>query len=206
MQSKNQPEPYLVVYATNSGSTADIAQSIAQELARTGTPIDVRRVDEVMGVEPYAAVVIGGPMMIGWHRGAMRFLKRSREALVRIPVAYFFTALSLTAPENGAFTPLPLFLDPALAKPPRHPDRLSFRERFTSVENYLNPVREAAPRVRPVSAAFFAGKLDPSLLNPFQRLFVRWIIQAKPSDRRNLSAVRSWAAGLRTLFSEPRPV
>jgi menaquinone-dependent protoporphyrinogen IX oxidase len=48
----------------------------------------------------------------------------------------------------------------------------------------------------PVSAAFFAGKLDCSKLDFLSRLFVQVIIGAQSGDYRNWDAIRAWAAGL----------
>jgi menaquinone-dependent protoporphyrinogen IX oxidase len=53
-----------------------------------------------------------------------------------------------------------------------------------------------APLVKPISVAFFAGKLDYDRLDLFGRLFVRIIIGAKAGDRRNWKAIRTWAASL----------
>lgn len=76
--------------------------------------------------------------------------------------------------------------------------RLSRKEKFTSVANYLKPVLEKAPQVKPVSVGFFAGKLDYGCLNLFQKLFVRIIIRAKEGDYRNWEAIRDWAKSLRS--------
>ena len=84
----------LVAYATNSSSTEEVAQAVAEELGRDGAQVDVRRLEEVTSVEPYSAVVIGAPMIVGWHRAALGFVKKYRQALSRVPVAYFFTAMS----------------------------------------------------------------------------------------------------------------
>ena len=86
----------LVAYATNAGSTENIARIVAEELSATGEPVDIRRVEEVIDLSPYTSVVVGGPMIMGWHRAAIRFVRRHARALSQIPVAYFFAARSLT--------------------------------------------------------------------------------------------------------------
>ena len=58
------------------------------------------------------------------------------------------------------------------------------------------------PQVKPVSVAFFAGRLDYSKLNIFHMLFVMLIIGATPGDFRNWEAVREWAASVRPLLLE----
>ena len=184
----------LVAYATNCGSTEEIAQAIGKTLVTSGMATDVRKIEEVTNLERYAAVIIGAPMILGWHRAAIKFLKRHRQALSQIPTALFFTALSLTqTPETVAF---PVFVDPELAKPPARAERLSFKERYATQSNYLRPVLRAAPHLKPASIAFFGGKLALYQLDPFQALFVSLIIQATPGDRRNWPAIEAWAARL----------
>jgi menaquinone-dependent protoporphyrinogen oxidase len=192
---------YLVAYATNAGSTAEIARVIAEELARMGVPVDVRRVEDVESLADYSAAVVGGPMMVGWHRAAIRFIKRHHQALSRMPVAYFFAAISLTQPKDDRIGSVPVFTDPMLAKPLRNPERPSLRERYATLPNYLTPVLKAAPRVRPVRAAFFAGKLDLSILNPLCRLFLWMIMQARAGDYRNWKTIRAWASALPPEFA-----
>jgi len=63
----------LVAYATNAGSTAEVAETVAHVLAETGDAVDLRRVEEVGDVAGYDLVVIGAPMILGWHRSAVRF-------------------------------------------------------------------------------------------------------------------------------------
>ena len=59
---------------------------------------------------------------------------------------------------------------------------------------------DKAPQVKPVSAAFFAGKLDYSRLDLLSRLFVQIIIGARPGDYRNWDAIRAWAASVRQML------
>ncbi len=186
----------LVTYATGSGSTAEVAQAIAEELRKNGATAQVKKIDEVEDLSAYAGVVIGAPMILGWHRAAVQFLKKHRQALSRIPVAYFFTAMSLTRTLETQVKGVPVFVDPDLAKEPKKPGHLSFRESYANVARYLSPALGAAPSVKPVSVGFFAGKLDFSRLKLLQMLFVMLIVQAQPGDRRNWPAIRGWADNL----------
>ncbi len=60
----------LVAYTTNSGTTEEVAQAIGEELGKRGNAVDVRRLEEVTSLEGYQAVVVGAPMILGWHRAA----------------------------------------------------------------------------------------------------------------------------------------
>jgi len=157
----------------------------------------VRRLEEMTDLAPYAVVVIGAPMIMGWHRAATKFVKQHREALSRVPVAYFFMARSLTQTGETQVDGVPLVIDPRLPQPPQHADRLSYRERYVTVGNYLRPVLKAAPRVKPVSAGFFGGRLDLYRLKLWQKLFVLLIIQAQFGGSLNLPYIKGWATDLR---------
>ena len=68
----------LIAYTTNAGTTAEVAQAVGEELAKnTRLSVDVKRLEEVESIEPYSAVVIGAPMIFGWHRGARKFIKQT---------------------------------------------------------------------------------------------------------------------------------
>jgi menaquinone-dependent protoporphyrinogen IX oxidase len=195
-----QPLKILIAYTTNSGTTADVAQIIGEELRKEGTRVDILRLEEVEDIAAYTAVVVGGPMIVGWHRAALRFLKKHQSALGRIPVAYFFTAKNLTDTGQTSVEGIPVDLDPTLAKPPKKPGRLSFKERYARVENYLRPALRLAPSVKPVRAGFFAGRLDLYRLKWWQALFVLLIIQAQPGGSHNTPYIKAWADSLRTVL------
>lgn len=188
----------LVAYTTHSGSTEEVAKAVGEELSKGGLMVQVQRLEEVTSVGSYDAVIVGAPMIIGWHRAARKFLRRHREALSRVPVAYFFMAMSLTETGETAVDTVPILVDPYLPQPPGCSGRLSRRERYATAGNYLRPVLKAAPRVKPVSAAFFRGNLDLMRLKLLPRLFVMLVIQATLGDLRNWPFIRDWATNVST--------
>jgi menaquinone-dependent protoporphyrinogen oxidase len=189
-------KPVLIAYTTNSGSTREVAEAVGRALQGSGCHVEIRRAEEVGNVDGFGAVIVGGPMILGWHRAARAFVARHHGALEAIPVAYFCTAMSLTQPMEKHWEGIPLALDPKLAKPPRSPGRLSFRERYASVGSYLRPILKTGGQLRPVSVAFFAGKLDLMPLGLVAQLFVMLVVQARPGDLRNWPFIESWATGL----------
>ena len=195
------PTSVLITYTTNAGSTREVAETIANELAKNGLVTDVRHLADVQSLNAYGSVVVGGPMILGWHREAMKFLKKHQQALRQVPVAYFFTAMSLMRTRETHIQGVPIYIDPGLGKCPEKADRRNFRERYATVKHYLGPVLKETPEIHPVSAAFFAGKVDYSRLKLLQRLFVKLIVGAQPGDRRNWDAIREWAASLHTSFT-----
>lgn len=191
----------LIAYTTNAGSTREVAEAVASGLRTDGVVTEVRPIEEVQELGSYQAVVVGGPMILRWHRRAVNFLKKHQQALKQVPVAYFFTALSLTRTWDKHLNGVPIYLDPGLGKCAQKANRRSFREQYATVEHYLGPVLKRTPEIRPVSAAFFAGKMDYSRLSLAQKLFARYIVGAQPGDRRNWDAIREWAAELHTPFT-----
>jgi menaquinone-dependent protoporphyrinogen IX oxidase len=189
----------LVAYSTNAGSTAEVAEAIRRDLEGPETSAEARRIEEIRDrdLDGYSAVVLGGPMIVGWHRRAARFLRVRRRELARIPVALFFTAMQVTRAGGEQGHGFPVLLDPRLLAEPARPGRLSFKERHTTVEAYLHPVRAALAEVRPVGAAFFAGKLDYGKLSFLHMAFVMLIIGARPGDSRDWELIASWARGIR---------
>jgi menaquinone-dependent protoporphyrinogen oxidase len=186
----------LVAYATLSGSTAEVAEAIGETLGQEGAQVDVRPIKDVGDLSAYNAVIVGGPMITGWHREAVKFLKKHQPALSQMPVAYFMTALNLTKTSQASINEVPIYCDPRLPKAPQNPDKLSFKENYATPSRYLAPVLKKAPKVKPLSVGFFGGKLDYSTLNIFYMLFVMIIIQARPGDHRDWETIRAWAASL----------
>jgi menaquinone-dependent protoporphyrinogen oxidase len=190
----------LVTYATFSGTTVETAQAVGEELTKNGLQVEVLPLEKVMNLDSYDAVVLGGPMIMGWHRPALGFLKKYRRQLSRIPLAIFVMAMSLTRSSDKDVDGVPLFIDENLPKPPVKEGRLTLRERYANVVNYTRPIIKAAAPAKPLSIALFGGRLEYGRLPWWAVLFVMLIIQAPAGDKRNLPAIRAWAATLPESF------
>lgn len=188
----------LVTYATMAGSTAEIAAAVAEELVSRGLTADVIPIGEIKTLDGYSGVVVGAPMIMGFHRSALRFLKQHKKALEQLPLAVFVSAMSLTRTADLVSGDGQVFVDEKLPKDPANPAKLSFKEKYARPENYLRPVRRAAA---PVSIGVFGGRLIYGKLPLWAVLFVLLVIQATPGDHRNWDAIRAWAAGLVPVFS-----
>src|SRR4030042_6012460 len=156
----NKMKKILVAYGTNAGSTAEVAEAVGEELGKNGDHVDVCQIRDGTALDGYDAVVVGAPMIMGWHLSAVNFVKKHEQVLSRLKTAYFITAMRITQGENGNFGDLLISVDPRLATPPKDPNRLSFKEGYSTVNNYLPSALKAAPLVKPVSVGFFGGKLD----------------------------------------------
>lgn len=199
------PARILVAYATRHGSTAEIAEWITRELRDTGAQVDLVGVDSAPPLDGYDAVFIGGPMIMGWHRGARRFLRTHRDALATVPTALFVVAASLTETGEDAVDGVPITKDPRLAREPRTPGKLRRRERYATPAHYLEAPFKAAPGFRPAAVAFFGGSLDLTRMSFLEKLFVMAAIGVAPGDARNPTAVRDWARDVAPRLLAGRP-
>jgi menaquinone-dependent protoporphyrinogen IX oxidase len=111
----------LVTYTTMAGSTAEVAVAVGEELARQGLAVEVLPMHAVKDLEAYRGVVAGAPMIMGWHRQALGFLRRHRKALQNMPLAVFVTAMSLTQTGESSLDGVALAVDAKLPKPPCRP-------------------------------------------------------------------------------------
>jgi menaquinone-dependent protoporphyrinogen oxidase len=170
------PERILVTYASRSGSTAGVAEFIAQTLNELGCTADVRPMEEVSDLAPYGAVVAGSAIQDKqWLPEALEFLRENRAALSEKPCAVFLVCMTL-AMKNG--------------------------EKYRgAVADFLQPVRAI---ITPVSEGLFAGALDISKVPDFRArfgfrlsaLFGVW----SEGDHRDWQAIRNWAASLPPLL------
>lgn len=80
----------LVAYASRHGSTAGIAERIADRLSEAGIAAEARPVKEVGDVNRYDAFVVGSAAyMYRWLKEASSFVKRNNELLAERPVWIF---------------------------------------------------------------------------------------------------------------------
>jgi menaquinone-dependent protoporphyrinogen oxidase len=156
----------VVTYATRAGSTAEVAQAIAERLCKLGFAAEVKPVSEMTSLQGVHAVVLGSAIRFGaWLPEMMKFIHAERAALQARPVAIF------TLHMQGLD-------DSAAARETR--------------EKYVQPVRAL---INPRELAFFAGKVEPKTLSFFDRLAVR-LVNSPLGDLRDWARIRAWADGL----------
>jgi menaquinone-dependent protoporphyrinogen oxidase len=186
----------LVTYATMAGSTTEVAHAVGEEIAKSGLKVDVIPLNKIRSLEAYDGVVVGGPMIMGWHRVALSFLKKHRDTFQHIPLAVFVMAMSLTQTGETSLDGVPVYIDENLPQPPQKIGSLTFRERYARLANYLQPILSATRPVKPVSIGVFGGRLEYGRLKWWAVLFAMLIIRAPAGERRNWTVIRSWAAAL----------
>ena len=98
----------LVAYATKSGATAEIAETVAKELVAMGLEADARPAASVKNVREYDAVLLGSAIYIGrWRGDALRFAKRFAVDLLRRPVWLFDSGPLDASTDAGRTEPVP---------------------------------------------------------------------------------------------------
>lgn len=84
------PSKVLVAYGTTNGSTAQIAEAIAEVLRKEGLTAEAMPARSVTSPEAYDAMVVGGGLYAGrWHKDARRFVRRHSRELSRLPLWFF---------------------------------------------------------------------------------------------------------------------
>ena len=73
----------LIVYSTNSGSTGEVADAVAEELKQNGHTVEVKKIQDAANIDGYDAVVVGAPMIFGWHQTARSFIHKYQSALAQ---------------------------------------------------------------------------------------------------------------------------
>ena len=162
----------LVAYASQAGSTAEVAEAIGQTLAKSGAQVEVRLMKDVQDLTPYRAVVAGSAIHgAKWLPEAMQFMQRHRAVLAQKPFAAFLVCITLG---------------------------MSSADKYRAgVVGWLEPVRAL---VKPISEGFFAGSLDFNKVPlTFNTLLLRVAVAfgALPKgDHRDWNAIHAWAASL----------
>ena len=157
----------LVGYATNSGSTQEVAEAIAATLREGGLTVACQPLSKVQSIGNCSAVVLGAPLyMFRWHKDAKRFLSRHRQALMARPVAVF-------------------------ALGPFHAEPKEFQEARAQLDKELLEF----PWFAPVAIEIFGGKFDPEKLR-FPMNLLPALRKMPPSDVRDWVAIRTWASDL----------
>lgn len=161
----------LVTYASQYGSTSEVAAVIGEVFCARGAAVDVKSIADVHDLTAYQSVIIGSPIQSeAWKPDAVTFVETHQAALSRVPVAYFLTCMTL-----------------GLAG-----DTPDVRQRVTG---YLDPVREQIPAVQPVDLGLFAGALDYSKMSyAMQGLYRAFAENDTDGDYRDWDAIRAWAA------------
>jgi menaquinone-dependent protoporphyrinogen oxidase len=156
----------LVTYASKYGSTGGVADAIGKELCRKDVAADVVLIENAGNLGSYQGVVIGSAIYRGkWMSEAADFVKKNRDILRSVPVAYFLVCMTLSQPTE---------------------------KKRAEVLSYMDPILEAVPEIRPVNIGTFAGALDYNNLSWLNKKILK--SKGTPEgDFRDWNAIRAWA-------------
>lgn len=157
----------LVAHASKRGSTAEIAQAIAEVLREAGLDVDCRAAEEVGGLDPYDAVVLGSAVyMKRWQGDAKHFLRKHADEL--------------------AARPFWVFSSGPVGDPAQSPD-----------SSWLEPPRtiERAQQLGVRDHVVFGGRAPVEPRGPLERAMVK-NTPAQYRDLRDWEEIRSWARAI----------
>ena len=169
--SKNKDSfKLLIAFASQFGSTGEVAKAIGDILCQQDCAVDVKWIRDVNQVDAYDAVIVGSAIQYDkWMPEAVDIVKTHLKALSSVPVAYFFTCLTL-AKKNAKTEQQALV--------------------------YANKLRAISSQVVPVSVQGFAGVVDFSKMSFLTRMMLKTITTVngvQEGDYRDWDAIRSWA-------------
>ena len=156
----------LVAYASRTGSTAGVAETVADTLCTGDVQVDVRQAKNLSDISGYRGVIVGSAVYMGrWMPEAIKFLETHRDALRNLPVAFYTVCLTM--------------------KDDTEENRLT-------VGAYADLARDT---VEPIDVGLFAGWLQNDRLSLAYRLIIK-IMGMEQGDYRDWSAKRAWATEL----------
>jgi len=94
-------EKVLVAYASQYGSTQEVAEAIAATLRESNLAVDLQPMRKVKSLAGYGAIVLGAPIYMGLlHKDMQSFLALNQEALTQQqPAVYVLCPLSIDEKE-----------------------------------------------------------------------------------------------------------
>ncbi len=156
----------LVTYASKYGSTGGVADAIGKELCSKDVATDVALIKNASNIGSYRGVVIGSAIYMGkWMSEAVDFVKKNKDTLRQMPVAYFLVCMTLSQPTE---------------------------KNRAEVLSYMDPILKAVPEIKPVGIGTFAGALDYNNLSWLNKKILK--SKGTPEgDFRDWNAIRTWA-------------
>ncbi len=158
----------LVAYASKHGSTAEIAEAVAEEIRGAGHEVECVEVGAAAGIDGYDAVVLGSAVYIKrWRGDAKHFLAKHEQELSGMPFWVF----------SSGPTGDPADDDPEWLEPPK----------------ILRKALDLGVRDHVV----FGGRVPPEGGGIATR-GMRSGTPAEFQDRRDWDEIRAWARGVAT--------
>jgi menaquinone-dependent protoporphyrinogen oxidase len=160
----------LVAYASQYGSTAEIAEKIGEVLRKENLEVSILAVNEIRDVSSYGAVILGSGVYAGhWLKDAVNFLESNEKVLATKPVWIFSSG------PTGEGEPI----------------EIMHGWRFPEAQQSL------ISHIKPRDIRLFHGKIDPDKLHLGDKLIVK-AVRAKMGDFRDWDMISTWAKEIST--------
>lgn len=157
----------LVVHATKTGSTGELAGWIAEAIRAHGHRVTESPAATAPAPGGFDAVVVGSGIRAGhWHSPAVGWVSAHAEALHRLPVITFTGSLKAADPEPAS---------------------------IEEVAGYTTRVMEPLG-IHPVAHGSLVGAYDPRKVSLPERLLMKALRRGAPADDRDPQTVRDWVA------------
>lgn len=162
----------LVGFATDYGSTQEVAEAIAKHMVELGRNAELLPLKQVRSLDGYSFVIMGAPLyMFHWHREAHSFLSRFRNTLENLPTAIF-----ALGPMNDK------------------------EEEWTGSREHITKELAKYDWLKPAALEVFGGRFDPAKLRfPYSLIPAMKSIPA--SDIRDWNKINAWADNLSARFA-----
>jgi menaquinone-dependent protoporphyrinogen IX oxidase len=190
----------IIIYDTVSGSTKEMGEIIRDELQKNYQVESIRAAD-VGSIASYDVVVIGSPMRFGgFTSNIKKFIKRHQSELSHKRVVYFFSILYIVKITEEATPQFAPYLDPNLAMKTISKKMATGMDKAHSIGYYDRVIMKCASEIKPMSIAYFKGRLVLNTLPIFTRILMKIIMlftnKEQEGDFLNPGAVKEWAAKL----------
>ncbi len=104
---------FLIAYGSATGSTAEVAQAIGEEMQKGGAQVDVVPVEDVKDIGVYDGVVVGSSVRIMKLLGkTRRFLRKYRRQLRQLPLVFFVSCGTMKEPTQENIDQTKSFIGP----------------------------------------------------------------------------------------------
>ncbi len=160
----------LVAYASEYGSTSEVAKYMGDILCQKGNKVDVQWIQNIKNVDNYESVIIGSPIQYDtWIPDAIKFITKYQDSLNKLEVSYFFTCLTLSK---------------------------KIKKTELQANEYANDLYKLIPKIKPKSIGQFAGVLDYSKMSFLSKVIFKsgfFILGVSEGDYRNWADIKVWA-------------
>ena len=161
----------LVVYDSQFGSTAEIAEFIGENLSISDQKVDVKKINEVKDLSIYNQIIIGSAIQYDkWMTEANNFIVKNETELSTKSVSLFLVCLVLSKKTEKA---------------------------TIKANNYAKEIEKIVPKIKVNNFGKFAGVLDYSKMSFGQKILAKGIfaiIGVKEGDYRDWKRIKKWSS------------